>query len=52
MLQNNETEEATGLFVKGQRERSKSKRPKRDPEVSNSFSYYFVRKQGTSRKIV
>ena len=42
MLQNNElmkktdsTEEASGLFVKGQRKRSKSRGSKRDPEASS-----------------
>ena len=45
MLQNNElmkktdsTEEASRLFVKGQRRRSKSRGPKRDPKASNNFS--------------
>ena len=53
MLQNNElikktdsTEGASGLFVKGQRGRSKS----RDPEVSNSFSCYFCKKPGHIKK--
>ena len=57
MLQNNEllkktdfTEEASGLFVKGQREKSKSKGPKRDPKTSSSFSYYFCEKSGHIKK--
>ena len=51
MLQNNElmkktdsTEEASSLFVKGQRRRSKSRGPKRDLEASSSFSCYFCKK--------
>ena len=51
MLQNTElmkkidsTKEALGLFVKGLRGRSKSRGPKRDPEASSSFSYYFCKK--------
>jgi len=57
MLQNNELmkktdsmEEASGLFVKGQRGRSKSKRPKRDPKASSSFSCYFCKKPGHIKK--
>ena len=59
MLQNNElmkkidsTDEASGLFVKDQRGMSKSRGPKRDPEAFNSFSCYFYKKLGISRKIV
>ena len=37
-------EEASGLFFKGQRGRSKSRGPKKDPETSNSFSSYFYKK--------
>ena len=51
MLQNNElmkktdsTEEAPGLFVKGQRGRSKGRGSKRDPKASSSFSCYFCKK--------
>ena len=57
MLQNNElmnktdsTEEASGLFVKDQRGRSKSKGPKRDLEASSSFSCYFYKKLGFIKK--
>ena len=32
------------MVVKNQRGRSKSRGPKRDPEVSSSFSYYFCKK--------
>ena len=51
MFQNNElmkktdsTEEASGLFIKDQRERSKSRGLKRDLDVSSSFSCYFCKK--------
>jgi len=57
MLQNNEpmkntdsTEETSGLFIKGQRGRSKSRGPERDPEVFSSFSYYFCKKPGHIKK--
>jgi len=57
MFQNNElmkktdsTEEASRLFVKCQRGRSKSRGPKRDPEISSSFSCYFCRKPGHIKK--
>jgi len=57
ILQNNElmkktdsTEEASGLFVKGERGRSKSRGFKRDPEVSSSFSCYFYKKPGHIKK--
>jgi len=57
MLQINElikktdsTEEASGLFVKGQRGRSKSRGPKRDPKASSSFSCYFYKKPGHTKK--
>jgi len=57
MLQNNEliektdsTEETSGLFVNGQRERSKSKGSKRDLEDSSSFSCYFCKKSGHIKK--
>jgi len=36
------TEEALGLVVKGQREISQSRGPKRDPETSSSFACYFL----------
>ena len=59
MLQNNKlmkktdsTEEASGLFVKGQRRRSKSRGPKRDPKTSSSFSCYFCKKPEHIKKIV
>ena len=59
MLQNNElikktdyTEEASGLFVKDQRGRSKGRGPKRDLVASNSFSCYFCMKLGHIKKIV
>ena len=38
------------MFVKGQMRRSKSRGPKRDPKVSNSFSYYFCKKSGYVKK--
>jgi len=38
------------LFVKGKRGRSKSRGPKRDPETSSSFSYYFCKKPGHIKK--
>jgi len=51
MLQYNElmkktdsTEEASGLFIKGQRGRSKSRGPNRDPEASSRFFFYFCKK--------
>jgi len=57
MLQDNElmkmtgsTNEASGLFIKGQRGRSKCREPKRDPEASSSFSYYFCKKSGHIKK--
>jgi len=56
MLQNNElmkktdSTEASGLFVKDQRGRSKSRGPKRDPEASSSFSCYFCKKPGHIKK--
>ena len=59
MLQNNElmkttdsTEEASRLFVKGQRKKSESRGPKRDPEASSSFSCHFCKKPGHIRKII
>ena len=57
MLQNNElmkktnsTEEASRLFVKGQRGRSKSRGPKKNPEASSNFSCYFYKKSGHIKK--
>jgi len=50
MKKTNSTEKASGLFIKGQRGRSKSKGYKRDPEASNSFSYYFCKKPGHFKK--
>ena len=44
------TEKVLGLFVKGQRRRSKSRGPKRDSEASNSFSCYFCKKPGDIKK--
>ena len=38
------------MFVNGQRGRSKSRGPKRDPEASNNFSYYFCKKPGYIKK--
>jgi len=38
------------LFIKGQRGRSKSRGPKRDPEASSSFSCYFCKKSGNIKK--
>jgi len=59
MLQNNELmkkidsmEEVSRLFIKGQRESSKSRGPKRDPEPSSSFYCYFCKKLGHIKKIV
>ena len=37
------TEKASELFVKGQKGRSKSRGPKKNPEF-NSFTYYFCKK--------
>ena len=57
MLQNNElikkinsTEEALGLFGKGQRGRSKSRGAKKDSMASGSFSFYFCKKPGHIKK--
>ena len=57
MLQNNELmkktdsmEEASGYFVKSQRGRSKSRGPKKDPEASSSFFYYFCKKSWHIKK--
>jgi len=57
MLQNNEllkkadsTKKASGLFVKGQRGRSKSRGPKRDLKASSGFSCYFFKKSGHIKK--
>ena len=56
ILQNNELMKKTEsiedeLFVKGQRGRSKSMRPKRDPEALEISLATFARNQGTSRKL-
>jgi len=57
MLQNNKllkktdsTEEASGLIAKGQRGRSQSRGPKRDPKASSSFACYFCKKVGHIKK--
>jgi len=57
MLQNNElmkkidfTEETSELVVKVQRERSKSRGPKRAPETFSSFSCYFCNKSEHIKK--
>ena len=50
MKKTNSTEEVSGLVVKGQKGRSKSKRPKRHPEASNSFACYFCKKSGHTKK--
>ena len=42
--------EASGLLVKGQRGRSKSRGPKRDQEASNSFTCYFCKKSEHIKK--
>ena len=44
MKKTDSTEEASGLFIKGQRGRPKSRGPKRDPHASNSFACYFYKK--------
>ena len=44
MKKTDSTKEASGLFVKGQKGRSKSRGSKKDPEASNIFSYYFYKK--------
>jgi len=51
VLQNNDmmnktdsTEKVSGLFVKRQRRRSKSREPKRDSVASSGFSCYFCKK--------
>ena len=43
-------EEALGLVVKDQKGRSKSRGPKRNPEISSSFSYYFCNKPAHIKK--
>ena len=50
MKKTDSTEEASRLFVKGHRGRSKSKVLKRDPEASSSFSCYFCKKLGYIKK--
>jgi len=57
MLQNNElmkktesAKEASGLVVKGQKRRSKSKESKRNSGASNSISCYFCKKPGHIKK--
>jgi len=39
-----------GLFIKGQRGRSKDRGPKRDSEATISFSCYFCKKLGHIKK--
>ena len=58
MLQNNKlmrkmnfTEKASGLLVKGQKGRSRSRGPKRDPSTSSSNAYYYCRKSELIKKI-
>jgi len=50
MKKTDSTEEASGLSVKCQRGRSKSRGTKRDPEASTSFSCYFCKKLGYNKK--
>ena len=50
MKKTDSTEEASELFVKGQRGRSKSRGPKKNPEASSSFSFYFCKKPGHIKK--
>ena len=50
MKKTNSTKKVSGLFVKGQRGRSQSKGPKRDPEASCSFACYFCKKSGHINK--
>ena len=50
MKKTDSTEEASGLFVKGQRKRSKNRGPKRDLEASSSFTCYFCKKSGHIKK--
>ena len=59
MLQNNKltkrtdsTEEASGLFIKGQRGRSKGRGPKRDPRLLAISLSIFPKNHDISRKIV
>ena len=59
MLQNNDLmkktdsmEEASVLFIKGQRGRSKSRGPRRDSEASSSFSCYFCKKPENFKRTV
>jgi len=59
MLQNNElmkktdfTEEASGLYVKGQRERSKVGDPKGIQRLLTVSLATFARNQGTSKKFI
>ena len=46
------TEDASELFVKGQRGRSKSRGPKRDPKASSRSFATFARNQDISKRIV
>jgi len=50
MKKTDSTEEDSGLFVKGQKGRSISRGPKRDPDASSSFSYYFCKKTRTHQE--
>ena len=50
MKKTDSTEKARGLFVKGQRERSKSRGTKKDPKAYSSFSCYFFKKLGHIKK--
>ena len=50
MKKTDSTEEASGLFVNGQRGRLKSRGLKRDLEAYSSFSCYFCKKLGHIKK--
>jgi len=50
MKKTDSTEEASGLFIKGQRGRPKSRGSKRDPKASNSSSCCFCKKPGHIKK--
>jgi len=50
LMKKTDSTKASGLFVKGQRGRSKSRGPKRNSEASSSFSCYFCQKPGYIKK--
>ena len=50
MKKTDSTKEASGLFIKGQKGRSKSRGTKKDSEISKSLSCYFCKKPGHIKK--